>query len=60
LRYGYSNLDLFSYALTFLGIGLLAFFWRGRRVDFSAPRDPEGPSFAPPHANPEAMAPPAG
>jgi hypothetical protein len=36
LSYGYSALDLGSYALTLIGIGLLVFFWRRRRVDFSA------------------------
>ena len=38
LTYGYSGLDLGSYALTLAGIALLVFFWRRRQVDFS--RDP--------------------
>jgi hypothetical protein len=37
LHYGYSHLDLFSYFLTFAGIGLLVFFWRKRVVDFDSP-----------------------
>jgi hypothetical protein len=37
LTYGYSALDLAAYGLTIVGIGLLVFFWRRRRVDFTAP-----------------------
>lgn len=34
LSYGYSGLDLGSYFLTLVGVGLLVFFWRRRKVDF--------------------------
>lgn len=35
LTYGYSGLDIAAYGLTVVGIGLLGFFWRRRRVDFT-------------------------
>ncbi|MEI7993110.1 MAG: hypothetical protein WCH93_11880, partial [Actinomycetota bacterium] len=48
LSYGYSALDLGSYSLTLVGVGLLVFFWRRRKVNFdlvetdAVPPDPAG------------------
>lgn len=53
LTYGYTALDLGSYALTFIGLVGLVVFWRGRRVDFSKPAgdsdpEPESPESSGP------------
>jgi hypothetical protein len=59
LTYGYSTLDLGSYGLTIVGIGLLVFFWRGRKVDFTLAPAPE-PGIEPePSGDPEPSGVPA-
>ena len=42
LSYGYSALDLGSYFLTLVGVGLLVFFWRRRKVNFDPIRPDAG------------------
>ena len=53
LTYGYSGLDIAGYGLTFVGIGLLGFFWRRRRVDFSG--RPDDDSTPEPDQTPDAV-----